>query len=180
MRSFAGIVLAAVVMFFWGFLFWTVSPVPKQILRTAPDETALAQALSGLLKDSGVYILPGMSERQPESEYVNHAKAGPLAWVIFRREGTDPMNPSTFAFGFLHMLASVAILAWLLRLAAPDSYGGRLGFALIAGLAGSVFSNLGKPIWWIQPWSFHILNFVYDITSWALAALVLAHFVRRR
>ena len=55
-----------------------------------------------------------------------------------------------------------------------------VAFALIAGLSGSVFSNLGKPIWWIQPWSFHILNFVYDITSWALAALVLAHFVRRR
>jgi hypothetical protein len=180
MKAFTGIVLAAVVMFLWGFLFWTISPLPKQILKTAPDEPALAQALSGQLKDSGVYVLPGMSDRRPESEYVSRTKSGPLAWVIFRREGTDPVNPTTFVAGFLHMLVSVAILAWLLRLAGPDAYTGRLGLGLVAGLAGSVFSNLGKPIWWIQPWNFHTLNFAYDITSWALAALVLAHFVRRR
>jgi hypothetical protein len=180
MKSLIGIVLAAVVMFFWGFLFWTVSPLPKRIMKTAPDEMALAQGLGAQLKDSGVYILPGMREREPESEYASRVKAGPLAWVIFRREGTEPLGATTFAAGFLHMLASVAIMAWLLGLAGPDTYAGRLGLTLVAGLAGSVFSNLGKPIWWIQPWDFHILNFAYDITSWALAALVLAHFVRRR
>ncbi len=56
------------------------------------------------------------------------------------------MSWSTFLAGFLHMLVSVAIRAWLLTLAAPDTYGGRLTLAFVAGLAGSVFSNLGKPI----------------------------------
>jgi hypothetical protein len=180
MKAMIGIVLAAVAMFVWGFLFWTVLPFSKAILRNAPDETALAQALGAQLKDSGVYVLPGMNAGQPEAEYVSRSKAGPLAWVIFRREGTDPMSPTTFVAGFVHMLVSVSLLAWLLKLAGPDTYTGRFGLALVASLAGSVFSNLGKPIWWIQPWNFHILNFAYDVTSWALAALLLAHFVRRR
>jgi hypothetical protein len=38
MKPFIGIVLAAVVMFVWGFLFWTVLPFSKAILRSAPDE----------------------------------------------------------------------------------------------------------------------------------------------
>ena len=180
MKVLVGIVLSAVVMFVWGFLFWTVLPFSKAILRNAPDETALAQALSAQLKDSGVYVLPGMIAGQSEAEYTSRSKAGPLAWVIFRREGIDPVRPATFLAGFVHMLASVTLMAWLLRLAGPGTYTGRLGVALVASLAGAVFSNLGKPIWWIQPWDFHILNFAYDITSWALAALVLAHFVRRR
>ena len=178
MKTLIGVVLGAVVMFFWGFLFWQVSPLPKQIMKTAPDETALAQALVAELKDPGVYVLPGMG--QPEAEYTTRVKAGPLAWVIFRREGTEPVSGSTFLAGFVHMLVSCAIMAWLLGLAAPPTYGGRLTLAVVAGLAGSVFSNLGKPVWWIQPWDFHVLNFAYDVTSWALAALVLAHFVRRR
>ncbi len=180
MRALIGIVLAAVVMFVWGFLFWTVLPFSKAILRNAPDEGALAQALSQELKEPGVYVLPGMIAGQSEAEYASRSKAGPLAWVIFRREGTDPMRPATFLAGFVHMLVSVSLLAWLLKLAGPGGYAGRFGLAFVASLAGAVFSNLGKPIWWIQPWDFHVLNFAYDITSWVLAALVLAHFVRKR
>lgn len=180
MKALIGIVLAAVAMFVWGFLFWTVLPFSKAILKNAPDETALAEALTRELKEPGVYVLPGMIAGQSEAEYASRSKAGPLAWVIFRREGTDPMRPTTFLAGFVHMLASVGLLAWLLNLVGRDTYAGRFGIAMVASLAGAVFSNLGKPIWWVQPWNFHVLNFAYDVTSWALAALVLAHFVRRR
>jgi hypothetical protein len=117
---------------------------------------------------------------ESDAEYASRSRSGPLAWVIFRREGTDPMRLATFVAGFAHMLVSVSLLAWLLKLAGPDTYTGRFGVALVASLAGAVFSNLGKPIWWIQPWNFHILNFAYDITSWAVAGLVLAHLVRNR
>ena len=50
MRALLGIVLAAVVLFVWGFLFWGIFPYPKEVLKTLPEQeqTALVAALKSI------------------------------------------------------------------------------------------------------------------------------------
>jgi hypothetical protein len=100
--------------------------------------------------------------------------------ITFRREGTDPMAPSVFLLGFLHMLASAFLLALALRTAAPAlrAYGARVAFVALVGLFVGVWAHLGEPIWWHQPWGFHVLAAAHDVIGLGLAGLVLARFVR--
>lgn len=181
-RVFVGSVLAAVVMFVWGFLFWATFPFPKQILRSVGDEPALAALLKHHLPATGVYLLPNMKEGQSQDEFTRRHREGPLAQIVYVAEGVDPMGASVFLGGFVHMLVSAFILALALRAAAPSlgTFGARFGLVALVGLAGAVYSNLGRPIWWHQPWDYHLLYFAYDFGSWLLAGLVLAWAVRSK
>jgi len=173
-----GGLLAAVAVFVWGFLYWSLSGISTRVMHPVPDELSLAQKLAEVLPQSGAYLMPFPANTSTE-EFVKRMASGPLVQILYSREGGDPLQASVFAFGFLHMLASALVMAVALRLAAPPTYGARLQLVVVAGLAGSVFGNLGRPIWWHQPWDFHLMNFAYEITSWTVAGLVLARFVRR-
>lgn len=178
-QVFVGSILAAVVMFVWGFLYWTVLPFPYTILRSVPDEPALAAQLKQALPATGVYLLPNMkreASKEEQDEFMKRHGAGPLASIVYVAEGTNPMGPSVFLGGLLHMLVAAFVLAFAVNLAAPAlaTYKARFKLAAVAGLAGAIYSNLGKPIWWHQPWDFHVLNFAFDFGSWVLAAFVLA------
>jgi hypothetical protein len=174
-----GSVLAAVAMFFWGFLYWAVSPLPLQVMSAVPNEPALSKTLAESLPASGVYLLPHPSGVS-EDELAKRHRAGPLVQINIERQGTDPMQGSIFFWGFVHMLASCILMALVLWTAAPSAagFGTRFRIAAVAGLAAACYSNLGKPIWWHQAWSYHLMNFGFDLGSWLLAAVVLAWFVR--
>lgn len=176
-----GAVLAAVAMFLWGFLYWSVSGISTRVLHPVPDEMALAQKLAEVLPRSGGYMLPFPANTSTE-EFMKRLASGPLVQILYNRDGADPLQASVFVYGFLHMLASALVMAFALSQALPalPTYGARLQLVVVTGLAGSLFANLGRPIWWHQPWDFHLMNFAYELTSWMVAALVLARFVRSR
>jgi hypothetical protein len=171
-----GAVLAAVVLFVWGFLVWGLMPVNPFI--PIPDEAAVSAALLEQLPATGHYLLPG--DDSDMDAFVQRHREGPLAMITFRREGTNPMAPSVFLFGYLHMLASTLLLGLALRTAAPAlrRYGARVAFVALVGLFVGVWAHLGEPIWWHQPWGFHLLSAAYDVIGLVLAGLVLARFVR--
>jgi hypothetical protein len=181
-QTLVGAAVAAVAMFLWGFLFWGATDIPyKAVMRAVPDEPAFAQKLTEALPETGVYLVPSPSSGLSQDEMTKRMGAGPVAQVIFIREGVG-VGAGVFVWGYVHMFVTAVLAGLFLRAARPAavSYGSRFNLVLLAGLAGSVFSNLGKPIWWHHPWSYHILYFAYDVTSWLLAALVLAKFIRER
>lgn len=171
-----GSVVAAVAMFFWGFLVWGVSPFPYQVLKPVADVPALQDALKGALPESGVYLFPHPSQGT-EREIQERLAHGGFGRVVFVREGAT-MGGGTFGLGYLHNLVTAFLLALLVRSAGGGSYGARFGTVFLAGLAGAIYSNLGKPIWYFDPWGAHVLDFAYDLSSYVVAGLVLAKFVK--
>jgi hypothetical protein len=171
-----GSAIAAAAMFFWGFLVWAVSPFPYQVLKPVSDVPALQQALKAALPESGVYLFPHPSQGS-EEETQKRMSEGGFGRVIFVREGAT-MGGGTFGLGYLHNLMTAFLLALLVRSAGGAGYGARLGIVFLAGLAGAIHSNLGKPIWFFDPWGAHLLDFAYDLSSYVVAGLVLAKFVR--
>lgn len=174
-----GSVLAAVAMFFWGFLYWAAFPFTYRIMAPAPNEQALAKSIGDALPASGVYMLPH-PKGGSEDVVAKRFQAGPLVQINIQKQGTAPVQGSVFFWGFVHMLVSCFLMALVLRLAAPalPSFATRLQAAALAGVAAACYSNLGKPIWWHQTWDYHLLNFGFDLGSWLLAAVVLAWFVK--
>jgi len=81
--------------------------------------------------------------------------------------------------GILHMLLVWLFVGWLLALLPPlDTYAKRFRTVLLFGVASAVWSTLGMPIWYFQPWAYWLMTCVYDLGAWAIAAAILAHFVK--
>ena len=171
-----GSALAAVALFFWGFLFWAVSPLPYRIMKPVSDVPALQQALRFALPESAVYLFPHPSQGT-EEEVQKRMAEGAFGRVIFVREGAS-MGGGTFGLGFLHYLVTALLLAVLLRASGGGTYAARLAIVTLTGLAGAVYAAFTKPIWMFDPWGAHVLDFTYELSSFVIAGLVLAKFVR--
>jgi hypothetical protein len=177
MKLVFGCVLAAIAMFVWGAVFW-MSPFPVSTLARTADDVAAGKALLEHFPVSGTYFIPG--HYNDPGKIAELSAAGPIATVHLLREGRPMMDPRLLVQGFLHGLMSVFLLALLLQLALPGlgSYGARVGFTLLAGLAAAIFINLGDPIWWYQSWGWHLYRALYTVSAWLVAGLVLAAFVK--
>ena len=64
-RTILRVLLAAVAMYFWGFLFWGINPVPYQSWQQADDDAAQA-ALRELFPTAGTYYVPGRAHDEAE------------------------------------------------------------------------------------------------------------------
>lgn len=178
-RILVGSLVAALAMFAWGFVFWTVLVPAPRVFGEALDEPALSEALVTYLPVTDVYFIPEWQADRAVLE--SRFGTGPVATIFFRREGVDAMSPRTFALGYLQMLAACLVAAVLLHRcrSALSGFGSRVGVVLLAGLCGSVLITTSGPIWWHQPWSFHRLYLVYAAVAWLLAGCALAGLIKR-
>jgi len=176
-RLLIGATLAAVAMFFWGFLYWALFPLPWKLIGPVPDELAMGQALDELLPASGAYVLPH-PVASGEEESLRRTQAGPIATILYRKAGRSPTDPTIFLGGFLHGWIAALGMGLLLRCIRPGSYARAVGLLAGIGLVAAIWANLGRPIWYAQPWEYHVLIAVYELGGWFVAGLVLAKFAR--
>ncbi len=168
-----GSFLAALALFFWGFIYYGISGIPYKFLGQSSDTVAL------LLKESfpadGTYILPN-----PTSEDMQELmQRGPVATVHIKRGGFD-QHATMMASGFVHGWIYCLLLALLLNCVGKKmEYGRRVGFIALVGIIGAFLARFGDAIWWHQSWSWQFSNFAYTAIGSALAGLVLAKFVSK-
>lgn len=176
-RLILGSLLAAVIVFIWGFLYWNILPFRNSATLPVPDEAALTQALEAF-PETGTYQIPDLRTSESEEAMTAKLSQGPSALILFRKEGVNWADPKIFIGGFLHMLITALLIGLLLRRTGLATFGARFGLVFLAGLAAAIFANLGEPIWYYQPWGWHILQFGYDLTVWIIIGLVMAKFVQ--
>lgn len=169
-----GSLLAAVAIFLWGFVFWAVFAELDTVSSDA--EIALQSALSEHVPETGTYLIPSL--REDQAEYTLRHLTGPTAMLFVRKSGSAPMSLGSFGLGLLHEFIFALLIGALLRMAwsALNTYGTRVAFVTLAGVTSAFWADLADPIWWLHPWGFHILNFVYAAIAWAIAGLILARF----
>jgi hypothetical protein len=174
-----GVVLAAIAMFVWGFVYWGSGLVDPFSHMTAENETALTGAVKANLAADGVYFIPESKLGTPE-QWQERMVAGPVATISYRAGGT-PTMPQTMIAGFVHMLGTALFLALLLQAVRPatHSYADRLKIVVIAGAIAAFAAHMGQPIWWHLPWDRAIKEALYDFGSFIVAGLVLSYFVTR-
>ncbi len=175
----AGSFLAAVAMFIFGAVYWT-SPMSSAGIHEVADDLVAQAILGQTFPETGLYWVPGMSlySENPELFSTLHV-AGPVAMVNIVHSPGPPMAPSTFIYGFLHNLVACLLIGLLLRKAAPAlaTYGARVGFVFLAGVASAFFVEMASVIWWRMPLINQLVSALFDIIAWLLAGLVLARYV---
>jgi hypothetical protein len=175
--------LAAVVLFVWGAVWWMALPFAGWAMKPTPNEEAVTGALKANLPESGTYFSPYPEPNatpEQQAALMERHRQGPLAQIIYLKEGMDPMAPSAFAVGFVQILLSTLAAALLLRLAAPAlrSYLERAGFVILLALFAVVAINLEDIIWFHHPWAYPAMRAGFVLSGWLLAALVLGAIIR--
>jgi hypothetical protein len=176
-RIVIGVVLATVVMYAWGFLYWGASSVPYTTWKQTADDTAAAAALRTHFTESGVYFVPGL-DNPPERRTALYSQ-GPTGFVIVDVDGRPEFDPGIMVRGFLLNGVVAALLALLMQRAGSSlpTYGARLGFAALAGAFAVVLVNFGDAVWWALPWSWELVQAFYNFSAVVVAGAILARFV---
>lgn len=182
-RGLVGALLAAVVLFVWGFVYWDVSPLKFWVMRALPDGAGLAQALNERIPHDGIYFYPGfdpeLHARDPGAERERLLKQyaeGPIVQVVLHKGGIGPM-PLSLAQGFAHQFVWALVAAGLLTLTAPPSYLGRVILVTGIGLFAAV-GMLQQAIWLNYPWYWVLFQAGSTAGGWFVAGLVLAAVVK--
>jgi hypothetical protein len=178
-------VLAAGLMFAWGYVFWGLFPASSYLLEPLPAELDVLAALRNAQAPSGMYVYPAMpadsGDQEAAAEFERQHQEGPLLQLAYRREGGPPMPPSIFAQGFGHYFAAALLTSCLLALAARGlpHFGGRLVFVLLASLVAAIWGNVGDVVWWFHSPRYCVGNMIYTLGAGLVMGLVLAAVVRR-
>ena len=87
----------------------------------------------------------------------------------------NPQSPAKLLFGVMHYLIVSLIAGWLLLLALPalENFGKRMLLVFLAGSIGTVFIQIGDPVWFHMPWGFTRGLLVFEFGSWLILGAVL-------
>ncbi len=177
--------LAGAVTFGWGFVFWVVLPTSKTMLAPLMNGDAVAQEVMKSNAHDGVYFYPMMAEVFEDETAAREAfqqkhKAGPILQVYLVRNGFDPMNPMLYVEGAVYQFASALLAAALLAFTVPalPTYGTRVIFVTLLGGFAALLTRVSDVVWMHHPWEFEMYQSAYVVSSWLLAGLVLAIFIR--
>ena len=178
-RLIAGVIIAAVVLYLFGFVYWGMGPYATVIWKQAADDEAAGTALARHFPENGTYFVPAI---KPDMETTNRlAEKGPVAFVhMIAVDGKPMTDPSIMIGGFFLNLVAIVLIALLVKLAAPavPTYAARVGFVALAGLAAAVFSEGNEAVWWQISWEWKLYQAVYSVAFWIIAGVILAAFIQ--
>lgn len=139
MRNVISILTGAVAFFVWGAVAWMVLPWHANAMRPVPNERFVADTLSVVLKEPGMYQFPSEKNDAPgQPGFMERAQKGPVGLLVFLPHGKTPMAPGAFLIQFLSDVLVSAALFFILSLSSGVSSrvaGGAGVAALVAVVA---------------------------------------------
>lgn len=174
-----GALVAAFLMFMWGFAFWGAGIVDPAKHMSAEGETAIAEALRANTTEHGLYFIPD-AKNGTEAEMSARMAQGPFAMIYVKPSGATMGDPAVMGMGFAHMLVTAiligVILTWVLP--ATPSWFDRFKLVALIGATTTIFAVLSHPIWWHHAWGTALTFAAYDFVSYLIAGAVMAWAVR--
>ena len=174
MRSVIGGLVAGLVLFFIGFIFWG-TPLAEMAFSKAGDtesaavQQALAQNLTPL--GTGTYVIPTPSTPQGTEMYGR----GPIAMVHFNTGGFAAEDISMMLPGLLFALASGLLLSFgIAAVGRENSFAQIARLVVLFSLGITVWTILAQPVFNNFGWGYWVYLFVSELVALMVAGLVIA------
>jgi hypothetical protein len=177
-RLIPGVIVAAIVLYLFGFVYWGMGPYGTLIWKHAADDEAAGAALVAHFPENGTYFVPGADQDQETVK--GRFEKGPVAFVhMLAVEGRPQVDASIMIGGFVLNLLAIVLIAALLKIAAPalPTYAARVGFVALAGATAALFIEGNEAVWWQITWQWKLYQAVYDVAFWIIAGMILAAFI---
>lgn len=161
-------VVAGIIMFFWGFVSWTVLSWHQDVSHRFSDEAAMEASIKAQAPEAGIYFLPF------EEEGFKEGGASMFASIVPEYHLNMPV---TLGVGLLCYIISAFLVVVALRMTHGLSYGQRLGYICLLGLIIGFVGHF--PYWnWMNFSTPYVLVMIIDsVISWLLAGLVIAKWI---
>ena len=174
--------LAAVVIFIWTSISWMVIGWHMVDIKNLPDESVVKE-LDATISEPAIYVYPGYPTDQSESgmeAWTEKHLAGPLFFMVYHPEGSDPMPAGIFINGFILNFITAFFAATLLfmTLAQNPSYWRRVTFVVLLGVFAGLMYPFAEWNWWNFPLGYTLVNVADGILTWFFAGLILAWRIR--
>jgi hypothetical protein len=187
-RAFLAAILGGIAMFIWSFIAHDLLPLGEMGMREFKNEAAMLDALKTNLGDAGLYHFPGHTAgpnatRQEKSEAMKRAMekaaSGPSGLLIY--------HPSReFTFGkllgieFATELLEGILVVFLLTQTKIESFAGRVGFVLLAGILAAITTNIPYWNWYGFPSNYTAAYMSIEIIGFLWVGLVAALLLKNR
>ena len=177
-----GTVTTAIILFFIQALNWTALPVHKHALKYTPDQKEILELLDRKL-DEGYYYLPYYDPDNTTSEEqsgLNAEMEGKPWAVISFHESYDDNMAVKMTTGFIMDLMSAFIVVIILAMVSDKirTFGGRWLFVISMAALIILQGPLMNWNWWSTPDHFFISLVTDQLSTWGIAGLWLAWYLR--
>ncbi len=182
-----GAILAAIAVFGWEAVSWTVIGWHENGFRTFRNEETVAEVIkANVTSGHGIYLLPAMGEAPKlatveekqtfEEEQAKAMRDGPYMYAIIRPGKGEISMGKNMALSFVRCLICAFLIAALLSHTAVH-YPARIAFVAAAGLFAGLTSDLPMWIWFENPGRDAVVNIADHVIAWIIGGAVLGIFV---
>ena len=181
-------ILGAIAMFIWASIAHMVLPLGQTGFKEIPGEPAVLGSLQASLgTDSGLYIYPGLGlppgatrEQKNEAMKLVDQKLAttPSGILIYHPPGREGFRARLLITEFITELIEVLIAVFLLAQTRISSFGGRVGFVALVGLAAVITTNVSYWNWYGFPANY-TGGYIFSLfVGYAVVGLVAAAIVK--
>jgi hypothetical protein len=165
--------LGGIAMYVWISVAHIATPLGNIGMSTIQNEAPVTAALKASLGDrGGLYMYPA-------SNMQGQTAPGPSG-ILAYTPGQMEMTPTTLASEFAVELMEALIAAFLLSMTALRSYGARVGFVSLVGLAAVLSTNPSYSIWYRFPTDYTLAQMFTDLVGYVVAGVVIAAILKPR
>ena len=190
MRILLAAILGGIAMFIWTSIAHMALPLGEAGINEIPNESAVLDAMKSSMGDkTGLYIFPGLGIGKDAT----HEQKSEAMKQMQQRIATNPSgilmyHPPGRPFGFGKSLAvefstevlQAILVIWLLAQTRIESFGGRVGFVVIAGILAAITTNVSYWNWYGFPGVYTASYILIEIIGFVLVGIVAAMLLRKR
>src|SRR5437899_6051793 len=154
-------VLGGIVMFIWTSIAHMFLPLGEAGIREIPNEAAVLDAMKANIGENrGLYIFPGSglgrnATRQEKNETMKHVGEkyanNPSGILMYHPPGRPLTMGKWLGIEFATELLEPILVVFLLAQTKIESFGGRVGFVIVAGILAAIATNVSYWNWYGFP-----------------------------
>jgi hypothetical protein len=138
---------------------------------------------------TGLYIFPGLgvgknATREEKSEAMKQMQqkiaANPSGILMYHPPGRPFAFGKTLVIEFSTEVLQAILVIWLLAQTRIDSFAGRVGFVLVAGILAAITTNVSYWNWYGFPGVYTASYILIEIVGLLLVGIVAALLLRKR
>ncbi len=190
MRILLAGILGGIAMFVWTSIAHMALPLGEAGINEIPNESAVLGAMQSSIGDNaGLYIFPGLgvgknATRQEKNEAMKQMQqriaANPSGILMYHPPGRPFAFGKSLAVEYSTEVLQAILVIWLLAQTRVGSFGGRVGFVLIAGFLAAITTNVSYWNWYGFPGVYTASYILIEIVGFFLVGIVAALLLRKR
>src|SRR6478736_88297 len=183
-------VIGGIVMFIWTSIAHMALPLGEAGINEIPNESGVLSAMQSSMGDNSVlYIFPGLgvgknATREEKNEAMKQMQqriaANPSGILMYHPPGRQFAFGKSLAVEFSIEVLQAILVIWLLAQTGIDSFAGRVGFVVIAGILAAITTNVSYWNWYGFPGVYTASYMLIEIVGFLLVGIVAALLLRKR